>query len=38
MPCGKSRAGLPIGLQLVAAAGNDDNLLAWGEALEECLL
>jgi len=36
MPCGKSAAGLPIGLQLVAAAGKDDDLLAIAEALERC--
>jgi aspartyl-tRNA(Asn)/glutamyl-tRNA(Gln) amidotransferase subunit A len=38
MPCGKSSAGLPIGLQLVAAANHDNDLLAAGAALEECLL
>jgi aspartyl-tRNA(Asn)/glutamyl-tRNA(Gln) amidotransferase subunit A len=37
MPCGKSVAGLPIGLQLVAAADRDDDLLAAGEALEHSL-
>jgi aspartyl-tRNA(Asn)/glutamyl-tRNA(Gln) amidotransferase subunit A len=37
MPCSKSRAGLPIGLQLVAAADQEDVLLGVGEALEEAL-
>lgn len=37
IPCGKSSEGLPIGLQLVAAAGGDDALLGAGEALEQCL-
>ena len=37
MPCGKSAAGLPIGLQLVAAPNGDDDLLGAGEALEACL-
>lgn len=37
MPCGKSAAGLPIGLQLVGAAGRDQELLAAGEALEGLL-
>jgi aspartyl-tRNA(Asn)/glutamyl-tRNA(Gln) amidotransferase subunit A len=37
MPCGKSRAGLPIGLQLVTSANNEDALLAAGEALEDVL-
>jgi aspartyl-tRNA(Asn)/glutamyl-tRNA(Gln) amidotransferase subunit A len=34
MPCGKSREGLPIGLQLIAAAHHDDELLGIAEALE----
>ncbi len=37
MPCGKSSGGLPIGLQLVAAANRDNDLLAAGAVLEECL-
>ena len=37
MPCGKSSADLPIGLQLVAAPGKDDDLLAAAEALEDIL-
>ncbi len=30
IPCGRSPAGLPIGLQLIAAAGRDDIVLAVG--------
>jgi aspartyl-tRNA(Asn)/glutamyl-tRNA(Gln) amidotransferase subunit A len=34
LPCGMTRAGLPIGLQLIAAPGREDILFAVGEALE----
>jgi aspartyl-tRNA(Asn)/glutamyl-tRNA(Gln) amidotransferase subunit A len=33
MPCGRSREGLPIGLQLVAPPGRDESLLSCGDAL-----
>lgn len=32
IPCGKSREGLPIGLQLIAPPGHDEELLAVGQA------
>ncbi|TWO70941.1 amidase [Caenimonas sedimenti] len=35
LPCRPSRAGLPIGLQLVGAAGSDDLLLALAAQLEQ---
>jgi aspartyl-tRNA(Asn)/glutamyl-tRNA(Gln) amidotransferase subunit A len=34
LPCAPSRTGLPIGLQLVAARGNDELLLALGRSYE----
>jgi aspartyl-tRNA(Asn)/glutamyl-tRNA(Gln) amidotransferase subunit A len=34
MPCGTSREGLPIGLQMIARPFEEDGLLALGEALE----
>jgi len=34
MPCGMTRAGLPIGLQLIAAPGREDILFAVGDGLE----
>jgi aspartyl-tRNA(Asn)/glutamyl-tRNA(Gln) amidotransferase subunit A len=34
IPCGRTAAGLPIGLQLIAAANRDEELLAAGRALE----
>lgn len=37
MPCGFSESGLPIGLQLVAAAGNEAKLFRAGAALEDAL-
>jgi aspartyl-tRNA(Asn)/glutamyl-tRNA(Gln) amidotransferase subunit A len=37
MPCGFSDAGLPIGLQLVAAPGNEAALFRAGSALEDAL-
>jgi aspartyl-tRNA(Asn)/glutamyl-tRNA(Gln) amidotransferase subunit A len=37
MPCGFSEAGLPIGLQLVAAPGGEETLFRAGAALEDSL-
>jgi aspartyl-tRNA(Asn)/glutamyl-tRNA(Gln) amidotransferase subunit A len=37
MPCGRSRSGLPIGMQLIAAAGREEVLLGLGAALEALL-
>jgi aspartyl-tRNA(Asn)/glutamyl-tRNA(Gln) amidotransferase subunit A len=37
IPCGRTAAGLPIGLQLIAAANRDEELLAAGSALESAL-
>ncbi len=37
MPCGFSETGLPIGLQLVAAPGNEEVLFRAGSALEDAL-
>jgi len=37
MPCGVSDAGLPIGLQLVAAPGEEETLFRAGAALEDAL-
>jgi aspartyl-tRNA(Asn)/glutamyl-tRNA(Gln) amidotransferase subunit A len=37
MPCGVSNEGLPIGLQLIGAPGRDEQVLAWGAALEDVL-
>jgi Asp-tRNA(Asn)/Glu-tRNA(Gln) amidotransferase A subunit family amidase len=37
LPAGRSRSGLPLGLQLVARFGVDEQLLAWARALEEIL-
>jgi Asp-tRNA(Asn)/Glu-tRNA(Gln) amidotransferase A subunit family amidase len=37
LPAGRSRSGLPLGLQLVARFGVDEQLLAWARALEENL-
>lgn len=34
LPCGLGPAGLPLGLQLVGRRGGDDDLLAWGAAIE----
>jgi aspartyl-tRNA(Asn)/glutamyl-tRNA(Gln) amidotransferase subunit A len=34
LPCGATRAGLPIGLQLIAGPGREDVVLALGAALE----
>lgn len=35
LPCGLSSEGLPVGIQLVAAAGNEELLLRAAEALED---
>ncbi len=37
LPCGFSEAGLPIGVQLVAAPKQEDTLLQAGAALERCV-
>ncbi len=37
MPCGHSRDGLPIGLQMVARPFDEDLLLMLGEAIEPLL-
>jgi len=37
IPCGRTAEGLPIGLQLIAAAHRDEELLAAGSALEGAL-
>ena len=37
MPCGFDRAGLPTGLQIIAAAGREDVLLHVGAAMEDAL-
>jgi Asp-tRNA(Asn)/Glu-tRNA(Gln) amidotransferase A subunit family amidase len=34
LPAGRSRGGLPLGLQLVARFGDDERLLAWAEQIE----
>ncbi len=34
VPVGKNRAGMPVGLQLIARAGHDERLLALALALE----
>jgi aspartyl-tRNA(Asn)/glutamyl-tRNA(Gln) amidotransferase subunit A len=33
IPCGRSREGMPIGLQLVAPPGHDESLLSSAESL-----
>jgi Asp-tRNA(Asn)/Glu-tRNA(Gln) amidotransferase A subunit family amidase len=37
IPCGFTRAGLPIGLQIIAAAQQDDLLLHVAAATEDAL-
>jgi len=37
IPCGFSRSGLPIGLQIIAAAGQEDTLLRAAAAMEDAL-
>ena len=37
IPCGRTEAGLPIGLQLIGAGGRDEEVLAIGEELEQAL-
>jgi aspartyl-tRNA(Asn)/glutamyl-tRNA(Gln) amidotransferase subunit A len=37
MPCGFSKSGLPIGVQLIAKHGNEDKLYQFGYALEQSL-
>ncbi|HSR47857.1 MAG TPA: amidase [Anaerolineales bacterium] len=38
LPIGVDADGLPLGLQLIARAGDDERLLAWAERLEALLL
>ena len=37
IPAGRSEAGLPLGLQLVARFGHDEELLGWAQLLSQCL-
>jgi aspartyl-tRNA(Asn)/glutamyl-tRNA(Gln) amidotransferase subunit A len=37
IPCGTGRANLPVGMQVIAARGNDRQLLAAGRAIESIL-
>jgi Asp-tRNA(Asn)/Glu-tRNA(Gln) amidotransferase A subunit family amidase len=37
LPAGRSAEGLPMGIQLTARRGADEELLAWGEALAPVL-
>ncbi|MEV6106360.1 amidase [Streptomyces sp. NPDC051940] len=37
VPAGRSRNGLPLGLQLVAAPGRDEALLRWGRGVAEAV-
>ena len=37
MPVGRDRAGMPVGLQLIAPAGAEERLLAIGLAVERVL-
>lgn len=37
LPTGWNAAGLPLGTQLIAAYGEDEQLLAWGEDIEAAL-
>jgi aspartyl-tRNA(Asn)/glutamyl-tRNA(Gln) amidotransferase subunit A len=37
LPCGFSKSGLPIGVQLIAKHGNEDKLYQFGYALEQSL-
>lgn len=37
LPCGFTASGLPVGLQIVAAAGNDARVFAGGRLLEDLL-
>ena len=37
LPCGFSKSGLPIGVQLIAMHGNEDKLYQFGYALEQSL-
>ena len=34
VPCGRSRAGLPIGLQIIAGRGADGRVLDYAQAFE----
>jgi Asp-tRNA(Asn)/Glu-tRNA(Gln) amidotransferase A subunit family amidase len=37
LPSGKSSDGLPLGIQLIARSGQDEQLLIWAGQLEGCL-
>lgn len=37
IPCGRTRAGLPVGLQLVAPRGRDDDVLAAAALVEAAI-
>jgi Asp-tRNA(Asn)/Glu-tRNA(Gln) amidotransferase A subunit family amidase len=37
LPCSVDDAGLPLGLQLVASAGGDEDLLAWAAEIERLI-
>jgi Asp-tRNA(Asn)/Glu-tRNA(Gln) amidotransferase A subunit family amidase len=37
LPCALDSAGLPLGLQLVASPGGDEDLLAWAEEIERLI-
>ena len=37
LPCGFSKSGLPIGVQLIAKHGSEDKLYQFGYALEQSL-
>lgn len=37
LPAGESKAGLPLGLQIVARTGDDEELLVWAKNLEPLL-
>src|SRR5690606_20406080 len=38
VPCGQGRAGLPVGLQMVARRGADRRLLAFARSVEQLLI
>jgi aspartyl-tRNA(Asn)/glutamyl-tRNA(Gln) amidotransferase subunit A len=37
IPCGRTQSGLPVGMQLIGAAGRDEEVLSFGEVLEAML-
>ena len=38
LPIGVGADGLPLGLQIIARAGDDERLLVWAETLETLLV